>query len=444
MSDLHFLQQLGAEFSRLDGAHADRQRSGARPLRRGRAPRGMMAGIGLGLSVLVVIAVSVVSIGVHGPTRPASSGPDQSRLTVAFGATAIDPRAALGTALSRAIPILRTRLAAVPGVRISRTADGVAVTAPGGQSARAQIVALALAAPQQLSFYDWEADLLTPGGEPVASRLAAHDPAAIVLSQGSGAVPPGQAGAGALPLYLAVRLAGRQPAVSSTSGLGRPGRQYYLFGAPGSAACVTVARDQHTAPVPNQPCLLLAGPVTEASTNRDQIDHDVSAALLPGISASQGRLLAVPPGTVVLQAAPPAFGAQPSANAPSGYFVLRDRVALAGRNITDPQQGTDQAGSPDVQFRFTRAGADAFQRVTAQIAHRGAIVSPFRQSLFQHFAVAYGDRLITVPQIDFRTYPDGVPGNAGADITGGFTVSSARALAAALRLGPLPVRLAVR
>ena len=444
MSDLlHFLQELGAEFARLGDARADAQRPGHRRGGPGRAPRGAVAGLGLGLSVLVVIAVVVVSIGVHGPARPGSPGPDQSRVTVTFGASAIDPGAGLGPAITRAIPILRTRLAAVPGVRVSRTADGVAVTAPGGQSVRARITALALAAPAQLSFYDWEADVLTPAGKPLIKRLVAQDPAAIVISQGAGAAPAGEAAAGGLSLYAAVRLAARQPAVSTTSGLGRPGRQYYLFGSPGSAACATAARDQRTALVPNQPCLLLAGPVTETSANGDQIDHDISAALLPGISASQGRLLAVPQGTVVLQAVRPAFGAHPSTSAAAGYFVLRDRVALAGRNISDPQQGTDQAGSPDVQFQFTRAGAHAFQRVTAQIAHRGQLISAFHQSLNQHFAVAYGGRLITVPQIDFRTYPDGVQGNGGADITGGFTVSSAQALAATLRLGPLPVRLAV-
>ncbi len=439
MSDLHFLQELGAEFARLGDARAHGHRRGGR----GRVPREAAASLGLGLSVLVVIAVFVVSIGVHGATRPGSPGPDQSRVMVTFAASPFDPGAGLGPAITRAIPILRTRLAAVPGVRVSRTADGVAVTAPGGQSARARITAVALGAPAQLSFYDWEADLLTPAGKPLVKRLAAGDPTAIVISQGLGAAQPGEAAAGGLSLYAAVRLAAHQPAVSTTSGLGRPGRQYYLFGAPGSTVCATAARDQRTALVPNQPCMLLAGPVTETSANGDQIDHDVSAALLPGISASQGRLLAVPQGTVVLQAARPGFGAQPNTRAPAGYFVLRDRVALAGRNITDPQQGTDQSGSPDVQFQFTRAGANAFGRVTAQIAHRGQLDSAFRQSLFQHFAVAYGGRLITVPQIDFRTYPDGVQGNGGADITGGFTVSTARALAEALRLGPLPERLAV-
>ncbi|MEO9120131.1 MAG: hypothetical protein ABI355_13665 [Solirubrobacteraceae bacterium] len=440
MSDLHFLKELGAEFTRL----GDGQRSGLRRADRGWVPRGAVASLGLALSVLVVIAVFIISIGVHGPARPGSSGSDQRRITVAFSATTIYPRAALGPAITRAIAILRSRLVAVPGVRVSRTANGVAVTAPGGQAARARITALALAAPAQLSFYDWEADVLTPAGKPLIKQLMAHDPAAITISQGVGTAQPGEADAGGLTLYSAVRLAARQPAVAETSGLGRPGRQYYLFGAPGSAACATATRDQHTARAPDQPCMLLAGPVTETSTNSDQIDRDVSTALLPGISASQGRLLAVPQGTVVLQAARAAFAARPSTSTPSAYFVLRDRVALAGRNIIDPHQSTDQSGSPDVQFGFTPAGANAFQLVTAQITHRGQLISAFHQSMNQHFAVAYNGRLITVPQIDFRTYPDGIQGNQGADITGGFTVSSAQALAASLRLGPLPVRLAVR
>ncbi len=441
MSDLHFLEQLGDEFVRLE-AQDDGQRSRP-PARRRRAPRGALAGLGLGLSVLVVIAVAVVSIGVHRQAPSGSPASEQNRITVIFNASVIDPRVGLGPALTRALPILRTRLAGVPGVGVYRIAHGVVVTAPGGQAARARIAAVALAVPAQLSFYDWEADVLTPAGKPLVKQLAAQDPAAIVISQGLGGAPPGEAAAGGLSLYAAVRLAARQPAVSTTSGLGRPGRQYYLFGAPGSTACSTAARDQRAALVPNQPCMLLAGPVTETSANGDQINHDVSAALLPGISASQGRLRAVPQGTVVLQAARPAFGTQPSTSAAAGYFVLRDRVALAGRNITGPHQSTDQAGSPDVQFQFTPAGARAFQRVTAQIAHRGQLISAFHQSLYQHFAVAYGDRLIIVPQIDFQTYPDGVTGNGGADITGGFTVSSAQALAAELRLGPLPVRLAV-
>ena len=42
---------------------------------------------------------------------------------------------------------------------------------------------------------------------------------------------------------------------------------------------------------------------------------------------------------------------------------------------------------------------------------------------------------ITVPQINYRQYPDGIIGGGGADITGGFTSQSASDLATQLRLG---------
>ena len=439
MSDLHFLERLGAEFARLE-AHSDR-----RPASWARAPRAAPAGLGLALSVLVVVAVVVVSIGVHRPATSGSPTLAQNRISVSFSASPIDPRLGLGPALARAIPILRARLASVPGARILRATDGVTVTAPGGQAARARIAAVALGVAAQLSFYDWEANLVVPWATSVVSPMASQDPSAIVISQGVGPAQPGEAAAGGLSLYAAVRLAARQPAVSATSGQARPGPQYYLFGAPGSAACQTAARDRHAAPVPRQPCLLLAGPVTETSTNPDQIDRDLGAALLPGIgSSSHAVRMVVPQGTVVVQAASASISRRTSPRAPSRYFVLRDRVALAGRNIIDAHPGTDQSGNPDVQFGFTSAGATAFQRVTAQIARRGQRISSAGASLNQHFAVVFGDRLITVPQIDFRTYPDGVTGNGGADVTGGFTPRSAQALATQLRTGPLPVRLSVR
>jgi SecD/SecF fusion protein len=65
-------------------------------------------------------------------------------------------------------------------------------------------------------------------------------------------------------------------------------------------------------------------------------------------------------------------------------------------------------------------------------------------TLDQHFAVALDQQLITVPIIDFKIYPDGITGGGGADITGGFTIQSARALATLLRYRPLPVNLTTR
>jgi preprotein translocase subunit SecD len=63
--------------------------------------------------------------------------------------------------------------------------------------------------------------------------------------------------------------------------------------------------------------------------------------------------------------------------------------------------------------------------------------------LDQHFAFALDTQLLTVPMIDFKLFPNGIPGQTGAAIfTSGPTPSaSARQLTEELRLGPLPVQL---
>jgi preprotein translocase subunit SecD len=123
--------------------------------------------------------------------------------------------------------------------------------------------------------------------------------------------------------------------------------------------------------------------------------------------------------------------------------VLKDHVALTGNDVTNPQLSTDQAGEPDITFGFTGAGQTSFEKVTAQIAHRGANVSLGGNALNQHFAVALDNQLVTVPQIDYRQFPDGIIGGGGADITGGFTSQTAKDLATELRYGALPLQVRV-
>jgi hypothetical protein len=79
--------------------------------------------------------------------------------------------------------------------------------------------------------------------------------------------------------------------------------------------------------------------------------------------------------------------------------------------------------------------------MTALLARRGALLSGLGQILDQHVAAALGDQLLTIPSIDFRTYPDGVPGGSGADLTGGYRPSSAAALNQEIQLGALPITL---
>ena len=212
----------------------------------------------------------------------------------------------------------------------------------------------------------------------------------------------------------------------------RLGPQYYLFGAPGSAACATAAKAQGKTPVPGVHCLL-SGP--------DDNRQDLLSGLPNGVSESQGQLIVVPPGTVVLQAADPNAKKQTNPNDPNAqFYVLKDHVSLFGNEISNPQQSTDQAGNPDVTFDFTAKGRSAFQTLTATIAHRGALVSGLGQQLNQHFAVALDTKLLTLPQIHFKAYPDGIQDGSG-DITAGLTITSARDLATQLRVGTLPVNL---
>ncbi len=382
------------------------------------------------LLVLGLLAASAVVIA----TKPTVLGLDLKggvELVYQGQPTAQTPKVT-SDALSRAVDIMRERVDALgvsePEIQTSG-GNQITVSLPDVKDvgrAEKQVGKTA-----RLEFYDWEANALTPNGKTVASQLQAQDPQSETISQG-GSSGPGLPGGGSTSLYDAVKLASKQPAKSSPDNA-RLGNEYYIFGAPGSAACDAAAKANGTKPVPGVHCLL-SGP--------DDNRSDLISGLPAGVSASEGQEIVVPPGTVVLQAADANSSNQTPFDSPTAqFYVLKDHVSLFGNEITNPQQSTDQSGSPDVQFGFTGKGGTAFHDVTRTIARRGEFDSVGSQQLNQHFATALDNKLITVPQIDFRQYPDGILGDQGADITGGFTIQSAQDLATELRLGALPINL---
>jgi hypothetical protein len=151
-----------------------------------------------------------------------------------------------------------------------------------------------------------------------------------------------------------------------------------------------------------------------------------------------GRLkLVVPIGYAVLQAAAPHPGA-----AAARFYLLRDRSFLFGNAIVNPKQSSaPNTGVPDITVGFTASGRGIFHALTATVARRGALVSGLGQTLNQHFAIELDNKLISVPFVDFKQYPDGITGDHGADLSAGFTTQSANNLAILLRYGPLPVNL---
>lgn len=405
-----------------------RARGGVPPRARWRSPLGILAPA---LSLVVVAAVVIVFLSVRKSSPPASSSGTGVELVFRAEPTVQTP-VVTHASLARTIEVMRQRAAAIGASGGSFHASGsdqITVRLPAGPNLPR--AAKIFGADAQLKFCDWEANALSPSGKTVASQLGARDRQSLETSQGARAASPGQPSAGAMRLYDAVKMASRQPANPSPDN-SRSDEQYYLFGAPKSAACKAAARAYGESLAPDAHCLV-AGP--------DDSRQELAGGLPTGVTAAQGQELKIKRGMVVLEAISPDANHPTSIYDPNArFYVLKDLVALFGNDITNPRQSTDPSGSPEVTFSLTSAGRKQFEKVTATIADRGRLVSGPDQQLNQHFAVALDNQLLNVTSIDYHAYPNGVLGNTAA-ITGALTTQSARDLATQLRLGAFPVRL---
>ena len=140
---------------------------------------------------------------------------------------------------------------------------------------------------------------------------------------------------------------------------------------------------------------------------------------------------------------------KPSADAPDpdAFWIIRDDPGLSGTDIKNPEQNFDQQGGnePIVTFEFSDKGRSAFQSITSEVAQRGADnanpLNPDPNTSSHHFAIALDNELVSIPFINYRENPDGIDGSTGAQISGGFTITSAQDLAKILKTGALPLRL---
>ncbi len=173
------------------------------------------------------------------------------------------------------------------------------------------------------------------------------------------------------------------------------------------------------------------------------------------------EVLEVPQGTVVVEEPatddPLTEDIDEAETGTSQFFVLRDRPELSGDQIEDPEQASDPTtNQPNVTFNFTDEGEAAFQEVTRRISLRGQeeffaqtgqpastandqIASEFSGS----FAIVLDGQLQSRPIINFKENPDGIDGRTGAQISGNFTLTEAQDLAEVLRIGALPIKLAL-
>ena len=193
-----------------------------------------------------------------------------------------------------------------------------------------------------------------------------------------GAGDPGQG----QTLYDAAKLAAEQEPITSDRNGSRFGSAYYLFD-----------RDQRH----------LAGP----ERSRGDLLSAIDRRSLPPDS----EVVTVPQGYVVLQAVAFEANARVSLDDPTArFYVLRDRIALSGKDIKDPQQGFDPAcatartSSSDSPTTASRRSTTSRARSPSAAPSCGCPgVDP--RAVLQHFAVALDGRLISVASIDPQAAP---------------------------------------
>jgi SecD/SecF fusion protein len=337
-----------------------------------------------------------------------------------------------GEDIERSIDIIRERIdklgVAEPEVSRLGTTE-ISVSLPDVTNAQRAIDQVGTTA--QLYFYDWEPNLIgrertiggVPGGQPPPQAVEE----ANKEWQAAGRNPAKRENqqlifAGAFPTaYAAVKLASEQKPEPDCTECSTNLTRYYLFSRDGTHK-------------------LIAGPET--------VRKDLFVTATGKKRAAKGEVLEVPPGTVVLSEKPSDQEGSVIEEADPGWFALRDRPALSGTDITDPKQEFDELKQPNVAFKFTDEGREAFQEVTRRIALRGQarafgqVSEEQAEKLSGRFAVVLDNEIKTAPLINFAQNPDGIDGRNGAQISGGFnSIQDAQDLATILQIGALPISL---
>jgi SecD/SecF fusion protein len=371
---------------------------------------------------LIIISL-LVSFGIPGVSKPRKT---QLGLDLKGGVELIFQGRASGKSkvdaatISQAISIIQSRVNQLGVSNATVTSAGnneIDVSLAGVknvQQAEAEVGTTA-----QLYFYDWEANVLGPNGQPAGPNgfSVSGDDDAAADDGGS----PGTS-SDALTEYAAVMRAAKQPAHHYPLESAPNGTYYYVD--PAKQTVVT--------------------PKGETAQTRAEakgyLELDIAQAgkKLP----ADARLVYVKPGTVVRQALTPNGNANQNYNF---YYVLRDDPVISGKDVTNPIEQQDPTTSEVVvSFGFKGPAVKAFENVTANIARRGSENTIGANDNFQHFAITLDQRLITIPYIDFTQYPNGITdASTGSEISGDFTISSAQKLANLLASGALPINLAV-
>jgi SecD/SecF fusion protein len=361
------------------------------------------------LFVLLLVAGLLIASAVVIATKPTKRGLDlQGGVELVYQ---VKPRAGQpapsSDAIQRAIDVMRKRVdqlgVAEPEIQQSGK-NQIDVALPDVSNLQEAIKQVGTVA--QLAFYDWEPNVIGPDGKP--------DPTNSAVTGGSAGGD--SSSTAALTLYDALQRAIKRPAKIEPNN-SRDGNLYYA--------------------------------VDKAKKHVFGTGEETRKAALTKVPLALRKkveVLVVKPDTVIVRAQ----AADGSTATTDTWFVLKDDVALQGKEIKNPEQNFDHSaggnGEPIVTFDFTDKGQKIWQSVTKRIAQRGAdsvgiLPGTSASDVYQHFAIVLDNTLVSTPYINFQENPDGIDGRTGSEISGGFTIKSAQALANVLKTGALPVEL---
>jgi hypothetical protein len=130
---------------------------------------------------------------------------------------------------------------------------------------------------------------------------------------------------------------------------------------------------------------------------------------------------------------------------PDAWWVMKGDPALTNDDVVNPRHAADgQTNEPIVTMEFTAAGKQRFAELTRAVARRGAESADTSSNptvSSHHFAIVLDGELVSTPFINYEELPDGIDGEDGAQLSGGFAEQETRDLARMLDIGPLPLRL---
>jgi SecD/SecF fusion protein len=358
------------------------------------------------LAVVALLLIASLAVIIPGSplSKPTRQGLDlKGGTSLVYQAKPTKYSKVTADSLQRTMDIMRQRVdslgVAEPEIQQSGS-DQIDVSLPdvkNADQAQQQVGTTAV-----LGFYDWEKSVLGPDGKPSPSDSAI-----------TGGPLAGSPGAGTQTYYEAVKRASKFKPTNepddTTQGL--------WYGVDDKAKSV------------------VCGPQGTEADVRDECQNAGKRAT---------SFVKVPEGYIIVQAEAGSDKAS-QALAQDAYFILKDDPALLGRDIKNPEQNTDStSGQPDVTFDFTSTGRKKWEKTTREIAQRGqAAVLPGVSSdnAANHFAIVLDNKLISVPKIDPIQNPDGISGDNGSQITGGFTIKTAQRLANLIKTGALPIKL---